>query len=84
MENKEKISNVENVVIIGSGPAGMESARILGQRGHEVTVLEKEKDIGGTLRVASLAYEPNQALITYLKNSLKHLGINIKTKSKAN
>ena len=69
-------------MVIGSGPAGMESARILGERGHEVTVLEKEKDIGGTLRVASLAYEPNQALITYLKNSLKHLGIKIKTKTK--
>ena len=60
-------------MVIGSGPAGMESARILGERGHAVTVLEKEKDIGGTLRVASLAYEPNQALITYLKNSLKSL-----------
>ena len=26
MENKEKISNVENVVIIGSGPAGYTAA----------------------------------------------------------
>ena len=79
-----KSNKKKNIVVIGSGPAGMESARILGERGHEVTVLEKEKDIGGTLRVASLAYEPNQALITYLKNSLKHLGIKIKTKTKAN
>ena len=45
-------------MVIGSGPAGMESARILGERGHEVTVLEKEKDIGGTLRVASLHMNP--------------------------
>ena len=79
-----KSNKKKNIVVIGSGPAGMESARILGERGHEVTVLEKEKDIGGTLRVASLAYEPNQALITYLKNSLKHLGIKIKTRTKAN
>ena len=55
-----KSNKKKNIVVIGSGPAGMESARILGERGHEVTVLEKEKDIGGTLRVASLAYEPNQ------------------------
>ena len=35
----------KKVAVIGSGPAGMESARILGERGHAVTVLEKEKDI---------------------------------------
>ena len=29
MENKEKISNVENVVIIGSGPAGYTAAKII-------------------------------------------------------
>jgi heterodisulfide reductase subunit A len=37
------------VVVIGGGPAGLESAGCLAQHGFEVTVLEKEKNTGGHL-----------------------------------
>jgi 2,4-dienoyl-CoA reductase (NADPH2) len=46
--------------------------------GHHVEIWEKDKDIGGTVRIASLAYEPNGKLIKYLQNSLKELGVKIK------
>jgi dimethylamine/trimethylamine dehydrogenase len=37
----------QDVMIIGAGPAGLEAARALGQRGYEVTLLEARKEPGG-------------------------------------
>jgi len=68
----------KKILVIGAGPSGMESARLLAMRGHHVEIWEKDKDMGGTVRVAALAYEPNERLIKYLKNSLTELGIKIK------
>jgi|TARA_B100000902_G_scaffold399863_1_gene473106 2,4-dienoyl-CoA reductase (NADPH2) len=73
----------KKILVIGAGPSGMESARLLAMRGHHVEVWEKDKDIGGTVRVAALAYEPNGRLITYLKNSLDELGVKIKLRTLA-
>ena len=42
-------------MIIGAGPAGLEAARALGQRGYEVTLLEARKEFGGrVLRESAL------------------------------
>ena len=68
----------KKILVIGAGPSGMEAARLLAMQGHHVEVWEKDKDIGGTVRVAALAYEPNGHLISYLKNSLSKLGVKIK------
>ena len=76
-------ANQKRILVIGAGPSGMESARLLAMRGHRVEIWEKDKDIGGTVRVAALAYEPNEGLINYLKNSLNELGVKIKLKTMA-
>jgi len=68
----------KNILVVGAGPSGMEAARLLAMQGHHVEVWEKDKDLGGTVRIATLAYEPNGQLITYLDNSLKDLGVKIK------
>lgn len=39
----------KHVVIIGAGPAGLESARVAGLRGHQVDVYERADRIGGVL-----------------------------------
>ena len=40
----------KKVAVIGSGPAGLAAADQLNQAGHEVTVFEKDKEVGGLLR----------------------------------
>ena len=39
----------KKVAIVGGGPAGMQAAQILVQRGHEVVLFEKSDKLGGTL-----------------------------------
>ena len=35
------------VLVVGGGPAGLEAARALGQRGYEVTLAERTRELGG-------------------------------------
>ena len=45
----------DSVLVVGAGPAGLECARALGQRGYRVTLAEREKQLGGRVtREASL------------------------------
>jgi len=47
--------NDKEVMIIGAGPAGLEAARALGQRGYEVSLLDARKELGGrVLRESAL------------------------------
>ncbi|MGA7200135.1 FAD-dependent oxidoreductase [Roseiarcus sp.] len=41
------------VVVVGAGPAGLEAARVAGERGHEVVVLEAAAKAGGQVRIAA-------------------------------
>ncbi len=36
-----------SVLVVGSGPAGLEAARVLGERGYEVVLAEGKAEIGG-------------------------------------
>lgn len=37
----------KKVIVIGAGPGGLTSAMILAKRGFDVTVFEKEPEVGG-------------------------------------
>src|SRR4029077_13499969 len=37
----------DGVLVIGSGPAGLECAMTLGKRGYRVMLAEKERELGG-------------------------------------
>jgi NADPH-dependent 2,4-dienoyl-CoA reductase/sulfur reductase-like enzyme len=42
----------KRVVVVGGGPAGLEAARVAAARGHQVTLLEKQSQVGGQIQLA--------------------------------
>ena len=49
-----KSPHPKRVMVVGAGPAGLEAAHRAWERGHEVTLVEKEGSLGGQLNLASL------------------------------
>ncbi len=52
-ENKN--STPKRVAVIGGGPAGMAAAQYCAERGHSVTLYEKDTKLGGTINFAQYA-----------------------------
>lgn len=80
-----KSDRPRSVTIVGGGPAGMETAIIAAQRGHKVTLLEKESGLGGQLNLASI--EPFKWNIRdfneNIQNEVKSLNVDIQFGVKA-
>lgn len=43
----------DEILIVGAGPAGLEAARALGQRGYRVMLAEAERELGGRVALES-------------------------------
>jgi thioredoxin reductase len=71
----------KKVMVVGGGPAGMKAAEIATRRGHQVTLFEKDHEMGGQIRIA--AKSPNRAefeeVTHWLKIQVERLGVTIKT-----
>ena len=72
----------KRVVVIGSGPAGLEAARVAALRGHKVLLYEKELRLGGLLPLAALVkgleIEDLVGLVRYFKTQLNKLGVKVR------
>jgi 2,4-dienoyl-CoA reductase-like NADH-dependent reductase (Old Yellow Enzyme family)/thioredoxin reductase len=68
------------IVIVGAGPGGLEAARVAGERGHDVIVLEAMPWAGGQLNLA--ARNPRRkdllGIIDWRVNECKRLGVDIR------
>jgi len=72
--------------IIGSGPGGMEAARVAGLRGHKVTLFEKTGKLGGALNAAGAPKVKDGILFfrDYLVKQMNKEGIEVKLNTEAN
>jgi 2,4-dienoyl-CoA reductase-like NADH-dependent reductase (Old Yellow Enzyme family)/thioredoxin reductase len=69
----------KKVCVIGGGPAGMEAARVLALRGHRVTLMEKEGELGGFLRYAAVPDFKGElrGFLQFLKTQVHKLGVEV-------
>ncbi|SFN78360.1 2,4-dienoyl-CoA reductase [Pseudonocardia ammonioxydans] len=69
------------VLVVGSGPGGMEAARLAALRGHEVALYERDPELGGKLEVAGLAPSKREVLRyrEYQSARLAALGVAVHT-----
>jgi 2,4-dienoyl-CoA reductase (NADPH2) len=55
--------NPKQVVVVGGGPAGLQCASVAAQRGHKVTILEKEDRLGGCVNMAAQIDDGSEELL---------------------
>jgi 2,4-dienoyl-CoA reductase-like NADH-dependent reductase (Old Yellow Enzyme family) len=69
-----------SVLVIGGGPAGLETARVAAERGHAVTLLEREPEIGGQFRLAGRQPSRGQILdlLAWFERRLSSLGVDVR------
>lgn len=81
------VSRPRRIVVVGAGPAGMEAARMLGLRGHQVVLFEQEAQVGGRLRLAAKApvfqyVETNERtvlkFVDFLGGELRRIGVEVR------
>lgn len=66
-----------NAVVVGAGPAGLEAARVLGERGHRVVVFEAADAPGGQLRLAASSVRRRDliGIVDWRVAEAKHTGV---------
>ncbi|NYE49226.1 2,4-dienoyl-CoA reductase (NADPH2) [Spinactinospora alkalitolerans] len=69
------------VLVIGGGPAGLETARVAAAAGHRVRVVERRERTGGMLRVAAAGAgrERLALLADWLEAECERLGVTVET-----
>ncbi len=67
------------ILIIGGGPAGMETARLAALRGHQVTLWEKGSRLGGHLSYSAMPPGKHDFItfLEYYENTLPQYGVEI-------
>ncbi len=75
----------KKVLVIGGGPSGMEAARVAAQRGHDVTLYEKNSYLGGLIPLAAivkdLETEDMTMFVRYLATQMKKEGVKVRLKT---
>lgn len=68
----------KKVAVVGSGPAGITVAVELVKKGYNVTIFEKNEELGGILRYGIPEFRLSRDTIDNLMNALKGAGVKFK------
>jgi mycofactocin system FadH/OYE family oxidoreductase 2 len=71
----------KRVMVVGGGPAGLKAATVAARRGHKVTLIEKEAQLGGQIvwavRVTTRAEFGD--IVRNLLHEIEQLGVDVRT-----
>lgn len=75
-----RVAAPRRVLVVGGGPAGLESARVAAERGHKVVLAEAGPHLGGAFRFAGMQPRRSQILelIDWYERQLTGLGVDVR------
>jgi hypothetical protein len=79
----QRISRAERplrAVVVGAGPGGLEAARVLAERGHDVTLFEAAAALGGQVAIAARATwrKPLAGIVGWFAAEMARLGVDVR------
>lgn len=78
--------NPKRIAVVGAGPAGLATATIAAKRGHEVTLFEKNAEIGGQFNMSKRipGKEEFYETLRYFQKQIELTGVNLQLNTEAN
>ena len=75
-----RVDTPRKLLVIGGGPAGLELAAIAAERGHHVSLWERETELGGQMLIAARApmHEVFRDHVLFQERRLDRLGVDVK------
>ena len=75
-----------SIAVVGAGPAGLETARVLKIRGFDVTLFERDRTPGGLLKLGARIPGRGElaAYPSYMLRELRRLGVDLRFETKVN
>lgn len=78
LQFEKPTKNGKKVAIIGSGPAGISLAVILGAKGYDITMYDAHDKIGGVLRYGIPDFRLNKDILDTIEAKLRQLDVTIR------
>jgi hypothetical protein len=75
----QRTDTPRRVLVVGAGPAGLEAALIAAQRGHDVTLMEREAELGGQVLLIGRVARRREFLdvVLWRARELDRLGVRV-------
>jgi 2,4-dienoyl-CoA reductase-like NADH-dependent reductase (Old Yellow Enzyme family)/thioredoxin reductase len=84
-EHYKPAAEPKRVVVVGGGLAGCEAARVAAMRGHQVTLIESGKRLGGQMLIAANTpgRDDFEDQVYFEENEMERLGVEVRLQAKA-